>query len=60
MITAMNRKFPSVVGEHTFFDVFHMGAVNTNGDIVLTFTNNGASVAANAHAVIDDKSVIHF
>jgi hypothetical protein len=37
-----------------------MGAVNTNGDIVLTFTNNGASVAAHAHAVIDAKYVIHF
>jgi hypothetical protein len=60
MITAMNRKFPSVVGEHTFFDVFHMGSVYTDRYIVLTFTDNGAGVAANTHPIINNKSVIHF
>jgi hypothetical protein len=60
MITTMDRKFPGVVGEQTFLYVFHMGAVNTNGDIVLTFTDNGAGVAANTHPIINNKSVIHF
>jgi hypothetical protein len=59
MITAMNRKFPSVVGEHTFLDVFHMGSVYTDRYIVLTFTDNGTGMTANAHPIIYDKSVIH-
>jgi|TARA_Y100000310_G_scaffold187320_1_gene187368 hypothetical protein len=60
MITAMNRKFPGIGGEQTFLYVFHMSAVDPNGHIMLTFASHGAGVAANTHAIIDDKSVIHF
>jgi hypothetical protein len=59
MITSMDRKFPSVFGKFTLLNVFHMGAIHTNGYIVLTFASNCTGMAADAHAVIYDKSVIH-
>jgi hypothetical protein len=55
----MDRKFPSVFGKFTLLNVFHMGAIHTNGYIVLTFASNCTGMAADAHAVIYDKSVIH-
>jgi len=60
MVTTVDRKFPSVVRKFTLFDIFHMGAIDTNGNIKFTFTRHRAGMTANAHAVIYDKSVIQF
>ena len=60
MITAMDRKLPGGIGEYTFFNIFHMGTIYTNWNIMLTLTDNGTSVAADAHPIINNKSVIHF
>ena len=60
MITAMDRKLPGGIGEYTFFNIFHMGTIYTNWNIMLTLTGNGTSVAADAHPIINNKSVIHY
>ena len=36
-----------------------MGPIHTNRHIVLAFTGHRTGMAANAHSIIDDKSVIH-
>jgi hypothetical protein len=59
MITTMNRKFPSVIGEFTFFNIFHMGTIHTDWNIVFTFTCHSAGMAANAQSIIYNKPVIH-
>tara|TARA_B100000745_G_scaffold205087_1_gene135517 strand:+ start:1613 stop:1894 length:282 start_codon:yes stop_codon:yes gene_type:complete len=59
MVTPVDRKFPSVVGEFPFFNVFHVGAVHAKGYIELTFASHGAGMTANTHSIIYDKSVIH-
>ena len=59
MVTTMNRKFPGIVGEFTFFDIFHMGAVYADRNIKFAFARHGAGMAADTLSVIYDKSVIH-
>jgi len=36
-----------------------MGAIHTNGYIVLTFASNCTGMASNAHSIIYYKSIIH-
>ena len=59
MVTTMNRKFPRAFREFTFLNVFHVGAIDTNRHIVLTFASHSAGMASNAHSIIYNKSVIH-
>tara|TARA_B110000014_G_C19984775_1_gene509953 strand:- start:346 stop:579 length:234 start_codon:yes stop_codon:yes gene_type:complete len=59
MVTPVDRKFPGVVGEFPFFNVFHVGAVHAKRYIELTFASHGAGMTANTHSIIYDKSVIH-
>ncbi|CUV09209.1 hypothetical protein MGWOODY_Mmi705 [hydrothermal vent metagenome] len=59
MIATMNRKFPSVIGKFTFFNVFHMGTIHTDWDIVFAFTGHSTSMAADAQSIIYNKAVIH-
>jgi hypothetical protein len=56
----MDRKHPGVIWEFPFFNIFHMGAIDTNRHIVLTFASHGAGMTANAHSIIYYKTVIHF
>ena len=58
MITAMDRKFPCIIGEFTFFDVFHMSAIDANRNIKFAFTGHSAGMTADTLSVIYDKSVI--
>jgi len=48
MITAMYRKLPGGIGEDTFFNIFHMGAIYTNWNIMFAFASNGTGVATDA------------
>ena len=59
MVTTMNRKFPRAFRKFTFLNVFHVGAIDANRHIVLTFASHGAGMASNAHSIIYNKSVIH-
>jgi hypothetical protein len=60
MVASMNGKFSGGIGEGSFFNIFHMGAVHTNGHIVFAFASDRAGMTSNAHSVINDKSVIQF
>jgi hypothetical protein len=59
MIATMNRKFPCVIGEFTFFNVFHMGTIHTDWNIVFAFTGYSTGMAADAQSIIYNKPVIH-
>jgi hypothetical protein len=60
MVASMDGKFSGGIGEGSFFNIFHMGAVHTNGHIVFAFASDRAGMASDTHAVINDKSVIQF
>tara|TARA_Y100001947_G_scaffold137225_1_gene126015 strand:- start:115 stop:360 length:246 start_codon:yes stop_codon:yes gene_type:complete len=60
MITAVDRKFSCIIREYPFFDIFHMGTIYTNWDIMFAFTCNGAGMAPDTQPVIYDKPVAHF
>ena len=59
MVTAQHSKVASCIGEGSFFDIFHPGAVHSQGHLVFLFTGHTASVTANAFAVIDEKAKFH-
>jgi hypothetical protein len=46
-------------GKGALLDVFHPSSVHPDGSVVLRFTGHGAGVAADALAIVDDKSVVH-
>jgi hypothetical protein len=48
MIATMNSKFPIIIGKFTFFNIFHMGAIYTNWNIMFAFASNGTGVATDA------------
>ena len=60
MITAMDRKLPRGFGKDAFFDIFHMGTIYTNWDIMFAFTCNSARMAPDTQPVIYNKTVAHF
>ena len=59
MIAAHHRKYSSGIRELPFFNLFYIGSVDSNGNIVFTFTGSGAGMATNAFSVVDYKSVSH-
>jgi len=60
MVASMDGKFSGGIGESPLFNIFHMGAVHPNGYVMLAFASDRAGMASDAHAVINDKSVIQF
>jgi len=59
VVTPMDCKKPSGIGEGPLFHIFHPGAKNAYRDVVFRLTGYRTSVAANAFAVVDDESVFH-
>ena len=59
MVAAVDAEFTRGVWIGARFDVLDVSSVYTDGHIVLRFTRNGTSVAADAGPVVDDESVIH-
>jgi hypothetical protein len=59
VIATGNLKDAAGVGEGSLLDVLDPGAIDGERDVVFSLARNGASVAADALAVIDDKSVSH-
>jgi len=59
MVASMDGKFSSGIWESPLFNIFHMGAIHTDGNIMLTFASHCAGMASDTHAVIYYKSVIH-
>ena len=59
VIAARHLKDASSVGECSLLDIFHPGAIHRERNMILRFAGHGASVTADALAVIDDESVSH-
>ena len=57
MIAAIDEKIATRVGEFSAFNVFDPGAVNANGHIMLGLTRDGAGMAANTLALVNDKCI---
>tara|TARA_B000000557_G_scaffold250397_1_gene236676 strand:- start:229 stop:456 length:228 start_codon:yes stop_codon:yes gene_type:complete len=58
MITAHDGKHPARVGELPLFYILDPGPIDPNRDIMLCFTSNRASVAADAVAIVNYESKI--
>ena len=58
MVTTVDQEIASRVGELAFFDVLDPGSVDADGHIVFGFARNGAGVAADALALINDKGIL--
>jgi len=59
MVAAGNLEDAASVRECPLLNVLHPGTVHGEGNVVFRLTGYGAGVAADALAVIDDKSVSH-
>ena len=58
MITPHDGKHPARVGELPLFYILNPGPIDPNRDIMLCFTSNRASVAADAVAIVNYESKI--
>jgi len=59
MIAAGDLKNAASVRERSFLDVLYPSAIDAERNMIFGFAGNGAGVAADALAVIDDESVSH-
>jgi hypothetical protein len=59
MIAAQHREVAARVGVAPLLDVLHPGAIHADGDVMLFFASHGASVAADAAVLVDEKAVTH-
>ena len=59
MVAAHHAEQPSRIGELAFFYVFDPGPVNADRHVVLGFAGDGARVATDAFAVVDDEAEVH-
>lgn len=60
MIAAKYRKVPFYIRKLSNFGIFNPSPKVANWNIILSFTGNGAGVAANTLIVINYKSILHF
>ena len=58
MITAHDGKHPARIRELPLFYILNPGPIDPNRDIMLCFTSNRASVAADAVAIVNYESKI--
>jgi hypothetical protein len=59
MITPQNREISADVRERPLLDVFHPSPKIAERHFVLGFARDGAGMAADAAAIIDNKAVFH-
>ena len=59
MIAARDLKNTPRIGKQSLLDVFHPGPIHADSNVILGFARNGAGVASDALAVIDDEAVLH-
>ena len=59
MVAAGHGKHAPGIRKNALFGLFHEGAIDTNGHIVFRFASYRAGVAANAFAVVYNKSKFH-
>jgi hypothetical protein len=59
MIAACHLKNAARIGKFSSFDVFDPGAIHPDWHLVLGLTRDGAGVASDTLAVVDDETVFH-
>jgi hypothetical protein len=59
VIAAVHEKIATGIRELAPLDVLDPRAIHADGDIVFSFTGNGAGMAPDAFALIDDKGILH-
>jgi hypothetical protein len=59
MVAAHDGEKPARVRELTLLNVLHPGAVDAEGDVVLGFASDGAGMATDAFAIVDDEAKVH-
>ena len=47
------------IGKLSLFNLFNIGSVDADGNIVFAFTGRGASVTTDAFSIVNNKSVSH-
>jgi hypothetical protein len=60
VIASVDRKFSCGIRECSFFNIFYMGPVHTNGHIVFAFASDRAGMASDTGSVVNYKSVVQF
>ena len=59
MIATMNAKFSGYIWIGSFLNIFDMGPVYSNWDIVFGLTSNGASMAPYALTIVNNEAEIN-
>jgi len=59
MIATMNAKFSGYIWVGSFLNIFDMGPVYSNWDIVFGLTSNGTGMASYALAIINNEAEIN-
>ena len=59
MIAACDLENAASIRENTFLYVFDPGAIHSDRHVILCLARDGAGMATNALAIIDDESVFH-
>ena len=53
------REDPPGIGKFSLFNLFHIGSVHADGNVVFTLAGRGACVTTDAFSIVNDKSVSH-
>ena len=59
MIAPHHGKHPPRIGEFTFLDVLHPGAIDANRNLVLAFAGHGTGVAPDALGLVEHLDIAH-
>jgi hypothetical protein len=59
VIAALHGKNSASAGEFSLFNVLHPRSIDSNWQLVFLFACNGASVASDAFAIVNDEAVFH-
>ncbi len=59
MVASPLGENPPGIWKFSFFNLFDIGSVNANRNVVFTFTSGGAGMTTDAFSVVNDKSVSH-
>src|SRR5438105_1234894 len=59
VVAAIDEKIAARVGELTFFDILYPRAIDTDGNVMFSFTCNSACMTTDTFTLVNDKGVFH-
>jgi hypothetical protein len=59
VVASHHREDPPGIGKFSLFNLFHIGSVHADGNVVFTLAGRGACVTTDAFSIVNDKSVSH-